>query len=280
MPRHLLKAPIELEDVTGYRWKDGLLGPDEPDPVGHVCSTGLSPFLLLCDHAGRLIPKSLGSLGVSPADLARHIAYDIGALGVSRRVSERLDAELIYQRYSRLVVDCNRPPHNPTAFITTTDGTTIPGNLNLTVPAAAMRLSEIFYPYQARIEHVVRTRLAAKRPTVILTVHSFTPWHTDYPTPRPWHLGLLFNEDRRLADALAEEFKIAGDLHIGFNQPYALENESDYAIPVYAEHRGLPGIELEIRQDMIAEPADQINWGDRLADALRAALRRIAPELV
>ncbi|TIL22095.1 MAG: hypothetical protein E5Y88_29475 [Mesorhizobium sp.] len=143
-----------------------------------------------------------------------------------------------------------------------------------------MRLSEIFLPYQARIEHVVRTRLVAKRPTVILTVHSFTPWHTDYPTPRPWHLGLLFNEDRRLADALAEEFKIAGDFDIGFNQPYALENESDYAIPVYAEHRGLLGIELEIRQDMITEPADQIKWGDRLAEALRAALRRIAPEFL
>ncbi|TSE12483.1 N-formylglutamate amidohydrolase, partial [Mesorhizobium intechi] len=216
----------------------------------------------------------------SPTDLARHIAYDIGALGVSERLSERLDAELIYQRYSRLVVDCNRPPHNPTAFVTLTDGTTIAGNVHLTVPAAAMRLSEIFHPYQARIEHVVRTRLAAKRPTVILAVHSFTPWHTDYPTPRPWHLGLLFNKDRRLADALAEEFKKAGDLVIGLNQPYALEDESDYTVPVYAEHRGLLGIEFEIRQDMITESADQIEWGDRLAEALRAALKSIAPEFV
>ena len=114
--QHKLHESAAGPNKIGYRWSDGLLGHDEPDPVGHLRPDGASPFLLLCDHAGQRIPASLGSLGVSQTDLDRHIAYDIGALGVSNCLSERLDAELIYQRYSRLVIDCNRPPHNPTAF--------------------------------------------------------------------------------------------------------------------------------------------------------------------
>ncbi|MEM9222598.1 MAG: N-formylglutamate amidohydrolase [Pseudomonadota bacterium] len=245
-----------------------MLAPDEPDPVGHVPGDQISPFLLLCDHAGRLVPRKLGNLGAPAGEFDRHTAYDIGALGVATRLSERLGAELIFQRYSRLVIDCNRPPHVPSAFVKRADGSPIKANQALTATDAAARCAEIFHPYHSAIE----AALARRQASVIVAVHSFTPKHTELPGPRPWHVGLLFNRFDGLAMALQDALASDPSLTIGMNEPYKVSDNDDYAIPVHAERTGRAHVEIEVRQDLILEAEGQMAWGDRLADALVAAL--------
>lgn len=249
-----------------------LLQPADPAPVGEARLQGHSPFLLLADHAGNAVPKRLGDLGISAKDMNRHIGIDIGIHGVSQQLSELLDAPYLYQRYSRLVIDCNRTPGNPTSIAPVSDSTRIPANQELSAEDIAMREAEIFWPYQ----YAIGNQLAAMQnnglsPTVI-AMHSFTPKHGDYPNPRPWHVGVLFNRDERLAGPLISLFGDEGDLIVGINQPYAVEESVDYAIPVHCERNGLIHVELEIRQDLIETPDGQRAWAERLARLLPMAL--------
>lgn len=261
---------------AGFRWPDGLLSPGEPDAAGRLRPDGASTFLILCDHAGALVPRRLGDLGAPPGELDRHTAVDIGALGVCERLSARLDAELVFQRYSRLVIDCNRPPHEPSAFVVETDGARIGANAALTATQAAARVAEVFMPYHAAIQESVARRLREGRPPVLVSVHSFTPVHSEHPAPRPWHVGVLFNRDDRLGRALAARLEAEGDLVVGVNEPYRVDDAGDYAIPVHAERLGLLHVEVEIRQDGIADREGQRAWGDRLARLLPAALAGVA----
>ncbi|MEM8818391.1 MAG: N-formylglutamate amidohydrolase [Pseudomonadota bacterium] len=263
----------------GFRWQGGLLAADEPDPVGHERRQGRSPVLLVVDHAGRRVPRRLGRLGLEESAFDRHIAWDIGALATARWLSEALDAELIYQRYSRLVIDCNRPPHVPSAFVTRPDGVFVEGNTGIDANDAAMRVSEVFHPYHATIAGALDRRAASRAATAIVAVHSFTPQHSDHPGPRPWQIGLLFNRDPRLANALAPLLDAEGDVRVGMNEPYVLDDDGDYSIPIHAEARGLAHVELEIRQDMITDEAGQRAWAMCLARLIPAALEGLgAPE--
>ena len=262
--------------LRGFRWKDGLLGEDDPDPVGHEKPVGGSDFLLICDHAGNLMPAALGQFGLAADDFERHYAYDIGALGVSRVLSQSLDAELLYQRYSRLLIDCNRAPHSVGAFITRTDGVRIAANETLDQHQIASRISEVFLPYHARIEATISRRLSAGRPPVVVSIHSFTPDHSDFPANRPWHVGVLFNRDARYAKAVIDGLEAENDLIVGINEPYGVDDEGDYAVPVYCEHLGLLHVELELRQDLIADAEGQRTWGEKLARVLPASLNTAA----
>ncbi len=255
-----------------WRWPGGLLGADDPEPVGHLRPDAPSSFLLICDHGGNLVPRGLADLGLERQDLARHIAWDIGALDVGERLSEVLGAELIFQRYSRLVIDCNRPPHEAEAFVERSDGTPIPGNAVLAPQDAARRVAEVFHPYHARIEAAIERRLAAGRPPVIVSIHSFTPRHGERPAPRPWPVSLLFNRDPSFARALERAFARAGDTMVGMNEPYHVDDRGDYAIPYHAERRGLPHVLLELRQDLVATRHDAQAWADRVGAALDLAL--------
>ena len=193
-----------------------------------------------------------------------------------------MDACAILQAYSRLVIDCNRPLDSPGSIVERSDGTPVPGNLDLDAHQRAQRIAEIFEPYHARIAAELDRRASAGRPVVLVAMHSFTPSMAG--NDRPWHAGVLYQRDARFAHALLEALRDEGDLVVGDNEPYRVSDATDYAIPVHAERRGLPHVELEIRQDLIADEAGQQAWAQRLArlfTALQAryTARRKAPRL-
>lgn len=247
-----------------------LLGPADPAPFSVHRTDGASPFLLTCDHAGRAVPAALGDLGVPAPEWDRHIAWDIGAAGMARVMAETLEAWLICQTYSRLVIDCNRPLDAPGSIVTVSERTAVPGNRDLSPAAVAARREEIFQPYHQRTVQELDRRAAAGRPTILITVHSFTPVFLD--DARAWELGVLYQRDARLAHPLLEVMRADGWC-VGDNQPYAVSDATDYAIPVYGEQRGLPHVELEVRQDLIADAEGQRVWGERMAHWLLRAAR-------
>lgn len=247
-----------------------LLSADEPDPVSIGHFGGAGPFFLACDHAGRRIPASLGRLGVAESDLQRHIAWDIGIWGTSVRIARSLDAFLIGQPYSRLVIDCNRPPENPTLIPAISESTPIPGNRELSVEARAQRVGEVFQPYHERIEQEIAAR--SGRELLFVAMHSFTDVYKG--VARPWHAGVLFNRDQGISRIMLDLLRAEPGLAVGENEPYSVSDMSDYSAPVHAERRGLPYLELEIRQDLIATAAGEQEWAERLGRLLPEAWRR------
>jgi predicted N-formylglutamate amidohydrolase len=240
-----------------------LLLPEDPHPALVERPAGGSPFFLACDHAGNRIPGRLGSLGLAAAELERHIAWDVGAAEVSRDLSARLDAPLVLQTYSRLVIDCNRATHRPDSIATISEHTEIPGNRDLHPDDAAARAREIFQPYHDTI-----------RESILICVHSFTPVYKG--EQRPWQVGLLYHRDGRLARTLMALMAEDTGLCIGDNQPYAISDESDYTIPVHGEQRSIPHVEIEIRHDLIETSEGQGYWAGRLEAWLSEALARLA----
>ena len=247
-----------------------LLGAGDPAPFQVHRPQGTSPFILIADHAGQSIPARLGDLGVAQAERDRHIGWDIGIAGVTERLSEMLDAFAILQAYSRLVIDCNRPLDAAGSIVTSSDGTPVPGNQAVDDNEKVARALEIFAPYHARITRELDQRGAGPRAPVLIAMHSFTP--TFGGTARPWHAGVLYHRDTRLAHALLEALRAEPGLVVGDNEPYAISDGSDYAIPVHGEQRGLLHVELEIRQDLIADAQGQHEWAERLARILPALL--------
>jgi predicted N-formylglutamate amidohydrolase len=244
-----------------------LLGNEEVPPVYEDNAAGRSPFLLTCDHYGRLIPRVLGDLGLPESELTRHIAWDIGIAGVAEALSKHLDAHLVAQRYSRLVIDCNRPPTASSSIPIVSEATTISGNEGIAREAAETRRQQIFEPYHRRIDEVIDARLAAGMPTVLVSLHSFTPVYAGIA--RPWHIGTLYHRDTRLPPRLLKQLRAEADLVVGDNEPYAVSDETDYTIPVHGEARGLMNSGIEIRQDLIGDASGQQQWADRLARVLR-----------
>ena len=240
-----------------------LLGGQDVPPVHEDNAAGRSPFLLTSDHYGRLIPRSLGDLGVPAGELTRHIAWDIGIAGVADALSKRLDAHLIAQRYSRLVIDCNRPPQAASSIPLFSEATVIPGNDGLAPNAAEARRRQIFDPYHRRIAEVIDARLRQGMPTLLVSLHSFTPIYAG--VSRPWHIGTLYHHDTKMAPLLLKLLREESDLVVGDNEPYAVSEATDYTIPVHGEARGLLNTGIEIRQDLIAEQIGQQQWADRLA---------------
>jgi predicted N-formylglutamate amidohydrolase len=251
--------------------KTSLLRADEPAPVIIKRLNGASPFLLVCDHAGRRVPAALGDLGVPPAEWDRHIAWDIGAAGLTERLGQNLGAMSIEQVYSRLVIDCNRRPGHPTSIAPRSDGTEVPGNQGLGEAERAARVEDIFLPYHDAIAAEVERRQSLGQRLALVAVHSYTPVLAG--VPRPWQAAVLYNRDPRLGHALAERLKARG-LIVGDNEPYHLSDESDYTVPVHAERRGVPYLELEVRQDLIADSDGQAAWADMLAELLPDAAER------
>jgi len=251
-----------------------LLAPDEPDPVQVLRAFGASDIFLTADHAGRLIPRSLNQLGVAEVDLDRHIAWDIGIAGVTRYLSAALDATAVLQAYSRLVIDCNREPAWPTAMPEISEYTAIPGNQNLSAADRAARVAAIFTPYQTRITRLLDARQAAGRRTVLVAMHSFTPNFKG--ERRDMEVGVLYNKDVTLARIMLDLLRAEGDLIVGDNAPYAITGDSDYGIPVHGEQRGLPHVEIEIRQDLIADDTGQSEWAARFARLLPDAIKRLS----
>lgn len=228
---------------------------------------GRAPFVLVGDHAGRQVPAALDGLGVPAAEMDRHIAWDIGVAGLGARLAEALDAPFVAQRYSRLVIDCNRDPARADAMPEVSDGTPIPGNRGLAAADRQARIDEVFRPYHAAITGQLDTRPA---PTVIVALHSFTPQMGGFR--RPWRFGVLHLEDSPMSRAMLARLRAEpGAGEVGDNEPYKMDG-TDFTVPHHAHGRGLDYVELEVRQDLIAEPEGQAEIAALLARLLPLAL--------
>ncbi|MEZ4297065.1 MAG: N-formylglutamate amidohydrolase [Polyangiaceae bacterium] len=253
-----------------------MLSAHEPPPFEIVRPHARSRFVLTCDHASHRLPEALGSLGISGADLLTHIGWDIGAALVARHLAELLDATAVLSGYSRLAIDCNRPPHVATSIPPTSGGVSIPGNTDLSPAARQARVDSLFRPYHDAIDRALdacAARLAsdpesaAKQP-VLLSIHSFTPELLGQK--RPWSISLLYGEDTRLAHACLAELRRDPSLVVGDNEPYRVSPETDYTVPVHGVARGILHTAFEIRQDGVGTEAGARTWAERLARTIRA----------
>lgn len=243
-----------------------LLTPDEPDPVNVINPDGQSSIFLVCEHAGCRIPEKLGDMGLDEVDRQRHIAWDIGAEGLSRQLSSLLDAPLITQTYSRLVCDCNRSIEADSFIPTFSEATSIPGNTGLSTGDRQARIDEIYWPLHRRVEQEIDRRLTAGKPVIFISVHSFTPIFLG--EERPMHVGLLYARDSRLASLVGSVLRASHGSKIVDNEPYALDYDRDFTVPNHGERRTIPSLEFEVRQDLIANQDGQILWAQHLAEAL------------
>jgi predicted N-formylglutamate amidohydrolase len=252
---------------------DILLTSDDPPPVSVHNEDGESPFLIVADHAGNDMPRALGRLGVPAAECERHIAWDIGIAAVGRLVANALDATLVQQNYSRLVIDCNRMPGSETSIPEVSELTAIPGNIGLSADRKVARVRAIFQPYHQRIEAELDRRRQAGRRTALIAMHSFTPVFMG--VTRPWHAGVLYNHDPRFAHLLMDLLKREDGLVVGDNEPYSVTDASDYTIPVHGERRGLHHVGIEVRQDLIADDKGQRQWALLLERVLTRADQKL-----
>jgi predicted N-formylglutamate amidohydrolase len=249
-----------------------LLDADEPSPVLEENLDGASDFVIVVDHAGKRLPRRVGDLGLPAAELGRHIAWDLGALGLARLLAARLDAPLVAQAYSRLVIDCNRDPGVATSIPVIGEWIEIPGNIGLSATARAARRAAIFEPYHRRIRALLDARLAAGRRTILIAQHSMTDVFKG--VRRAMHAAVLYNRDRRFAGLVLAALRRVPDLVIGDNEPYFVSDETDYTIPRHAEARGLPHVEIEVRQDLLGDATGQVRWAALLAAALEESQHR------
>ena len=252
-----------------------LLAADEPPAYQEFRIDGRSDCIIVADHAGARIPRRLANLGLPDAELQRHIAWDIGALGVARRVAEALDAPLLAQNYSRLVIDCNRHPRVASSIARISERREIPGNIGLSAAEIAARRTEIFDPYHRRIRELLDDRQAIGRRAILVSQHTMTDVYNG--DRRPMHAAVLYNRDRRFAGAVLARLRRERDLIVADNEPYFVSDETDYTIPHHAEARSLLHVEIEIRQDLVADEAGQAEWAARIALALQDAQRDFDP---
>ncbi|MGE0120088.1 MAG: N-formylglutamate amidohydrolase [Dongiaceae bacterium] len=249
---------------------ESLLGPADPPPFEIVNPDGAARVVLLADHAGRAIPQSLGTLGLGPAELARHIAWDIGIADVTRRLARRLDAPAILAGYSRLVIDCNRRLGDPTSMPQESDGVAVPGNRNLTAADRARRAAALFTPYHNAVARVIEGRRRAGLVPAVVSMHSFTPVMNGFE--RPWHIGILWNRDPRLPVPVMKRLAAEGGICVGDNQPYSGQDEHGYSIYVHGHDIGLAHVLIEVRQDLIDTHHGAEVWAARLGAVLADVL--------
>lgn len=249
---------------------DSLLGPNDPPPVAVVNEGGKGDCILLCDHASHAVPKSLSGLGLGPVDLARHIAGDIGASSVARNLSRRFDAPVVLAGFSRLVIDCNRGLDDPTSIPLISETTVIPGNRAVSAEERRRRAEACFEPYHRRVRGFLDGFAARGVVPVILSIHSFTPVFKG--AARPWHFGILWNRDPRVPKPLIAGLAGVPGVVVGDNEPYSGQDEYGYTIESHGAKRGLPHVLIEVRDDLIRDPAGVERWAGILGDALAPIL--------
>jgi predicted N-formylglutamate amidohydrolase len=232
------------------------------DTVGVSNPGGSSPFVLTCDHASNFLPAEFGTLGLAEADLSRHIAWDPGALPVARRMARALDATLVESRVSRLVIDCNRPLDAPDLVPPVSETTPIPGNASLSDTQRAARIALSWQPFHAAIEHTIEDRRRRGQETRLVSIHSFTPVYKG--RGRPWHIGIIHDEDQRLASPLIAALRRLAGVTVGVNEPYSPADRVYFTLERHARSRSLPCAMIEIRNDEIAGETGQRKWADLL----------------
>lgn len=247
-----------------------LLAADDPPAFAHLNPGGRARFILVCDHASLAVPKRLGTLGLDPADLRRHIGWDIGAAEVTRILARRLDAQAFLSGFSRLVVDCNRRFEDPSSIPEVSDRTEVPGNRNLAPAERTARIEACFRPYHNAIAATLDRLTALGQAPGILSIHSFTPVFD--ARHRPWHVGVLWHKDGRIAKALIATLAADPAITVGDNEPYDGASPHAYSMPVHGLGRGLPHAQFEIRQDLIGDAAGVALWADRLHHVIAAVM--------
>ncbi|MCW2246995.1 putative N-formylglutamate amidohydrolase [Azospirillum fermentarium] len=262
--------PVPTAPVPSKAPPPPLLGPDDPPPVSVLNPGSTVPVVLVCDHAGRAIPASLGRLGLAAADLDRHIAWDIGAAAVTHRLAGRFGAAAVLANYSRLVIDANRALHDPTAIPVISDEVVIPGNRAIDAHEQDRRVAALFTPYHDAIAALIAGHRAAGRVPALVSVHSFTPVMRGFA--RPWQVGVLWDYDPRIPVPLMERLRAGGRWCVGDNEPYSGRGTLGGTVETHAIPAGLPNVLIEIRQDLIADDAGAGEWAAVLGDALAPIL--------
>jgi len=240
-----------------------LLGENDPPVYNIVNPDSESPLLLVCEHAGQAIPEKLQDLGLSQQELSLHIAWDIGASALCHQIANSLGCCAILQNYSRLVIDCNRPPQANDAMPSVSDGVTIPGNSALSDEMKTERVSSIFEPFQASVSNI----LEIKNIRYALSIHSFTPKFQGQS--RPWDIGFLFRSDNKSSQQLAAFIHVENPgLNIGMNEPYKIDDTSDWFVPRHCEPRRIAHSLIEVRNDHLIDQAGQQEWAKKLSSAI------------
>ena len=239
----------------------GLIVAENPD--------GSGPFVFVCDHASNRIPEEFKSFGFADDALQTHIAWDPGALGVARHLAARFDGPLLWPDASRLIIDCNRALDSKTLIVTESEGRKVPANFGLTERERSRRLDRIHRPYHAAIDACLERRLTGRQPAALVAVHSYTAVYLG--KARPWQVGIVFGEDRRMADLLIHGLKADPSLTVGINEPYAPSDQVYYTVERHAGARGLAAAMIEIRNDEITDENGERRWADRLAGILLGA---------
>ncbi len=247
-----------------------LLQSDEPAPFTYLNPHGAAPLLLVCDHASAEVPRALRGLGASTQDLRRHIGWDLGAAQCTRLLSRALDAPAVLANYSRLVVDCNRYPSDPELVREVSDGTVLEGNIGLGASERERRMSQIYWLYHGAVAAQL-ARMREHQPAIgVVSIHSFS--RSLGAHLRPWHVGVLWDKDERIAVPLMQALLRAGDVVVGDNQPYSGAHPADFTLDHHAESVGLAHAAIEIRQDLIDSESGRAQWCGRLGNALAQVL--------
>lgn len=267
-------ALSSLRGPVGTERREKGMRADADGPIVAENSEGSGPFVFVCDHSSNRIPEAYRSFGFAEDALKTHIAWDPGALNVARHLSARFDGPLFWPDVSRLVIDCNRPPAAKTLIVTESEGRAVPANRALTEAERLRRLEQVHGPYHAAIDACLERRLARRQPTALVAIHSYTPVYSG--KARPWHVGIVFGEDRRMADILIRGLKADPALSVGINEPYAPADQVYYTVERHSRPNRLPAAMIEIRNDEIGDQASQQRWADRLAGILSAAERTLA----
>lgn len=240
-----------------------------------INSGGHARLLLLCDHAGRLIPSAYGQLGLAARQLDRHIAWDIGAADLTRELAVALDAPALLARYSRLFIDLNRPLGSPASIPAVSDGVIIPANQHVDIVEAERRAELSFWPYHRQVERQIVALEERGGGIAVVMVHTFTPSLDGHQ--RPWHVGVLSDRDRRVAVPLLDRLRSRGDFVVGDNQPYSGASPLGYGLEAYGQRPGRLHVMIEIRQDLVESGAGARRWAAMLAPILAAALAKAVP---
>lgn len=243
-------------------------------PIAVLNRHGRGAAVLICEHASHFIPPAYAELGLSPADQVRHIGWDIGARGLARELAALLDAPLVLATYSRLMLDLNRPVDAGDSIVVHSEDTRIPGNAELSAAERELRKQRIYDPFHAELDALIDQRLQLSLATAVVSIHSFTPSYRGIE--RPWHVGVISQNDRRLADALLQSLAANPDLCIGDNLPYGPQDGVYHSLERHGEARGLRGAMIEVRNDLLDEQG-QKRWAHTLNEALSAALALTEP---
>jgi predicted N-formylglutamate amidohydrolase len=248
--------------------------PDAAEAVAQVENPGGEfPIVLICEHASNRIPRIYSDLGLSAQDIESHIAWDPGALGVARGLSRSLDAPLIHATVSRLLIDLNRDPCAEDSIAIRSEWTDIPGNRNLDATERERRVAGIYETFHRAADTLIEARVAAGRACAVVSIHSFTPVYRSIP--RPWHIGLIFDRDARLAQTFAAGLQRDRDLEVGLNAPYSPADRVFHTLERHAERRGLAPLMIEIRNDLVRTADQQASWSSRLSPLVKEAVNRL-----